>query len=329
MTARGARAAVLLLAAACAAPHRSEPPAAPATARFELIVLGRAQDGGLPHVGCERPCCADARRTGRVETPACLGVHDRSTGALLLVEATPGIERQLALLHELTGQRGTRGRRPVDAVVLTHAHIGHYLGLAQFGREVAGTRDLPVYASPRMGAFLRDHGPWSQLVALQQIRLERLGPGESREVLPGLTVEAIAVPHRDELSDTLALKLHGPQRTALFVPDIDRWDAAREDFEPGLLERLLERLLDGVDVAYLDATFYDGSELPDRDPREIPHPLIVDTMDRLQDRARRQPGALRFIHLNHTNPALNDPELAKRIAARGFRVAEVGERTAL
>ena len=125
-----------------AAPDRStsssqvDDPVAPGS--FEVIVLGRAQDGGLPHLGCERGCCVLARRDGRVETPACLGIHDRSTGKLLLVEATPAIEAQVGMLHEATGIDG-RGRSPVDGILLTHAHIGHYAGLIQLGREVAST----------------------------------------------------------------------------------------------------------------------------------------------------------------------------------------------
>lgn len=288
--------------------------------RYELFVLGRAQDGGLPHLGCEREaCCAAARRSGRIETPACLGIHDRLTGRLALVEATPAIERQVAMLHELT-RSPPRGRDPVDAVLLTHAHIGHYLGLAHLGREVAATAGTPVHCTPRMAAFLRAHGPWQQLVELDQIALHEHAPGDGFALFDGLIVEPITVPHRDEFSDTIAFRIRGPERTVLFCPDVDSF--ARH---PGLLERLL----DGVDVAYLDATFYDGRELPGRVRAEIPHPPMVETMQRLADVARRRPGAFRFIHLNHTNPAWNDAELRAQIEARGFRIAAVGERVAL
>ncbi len=282
-------------------------------ARFELIVLGIAQDGGLPHYGCRRECCVDARRTGRVLDPACVAVVDHDSGRALLIEATPSIERQVARLDADTGAT-------VAAVAITHAHVGHYLGLAQFGREVAATDAIPVYGSARFLDFLRQHGPWRQLVELRQIALRRIDEGIPFEPLPGLRVTAMTVPHRDEYSDTLAFKIHGPNRTVLFVPDVDRFDAA-----PGLLDRLL----DGVDVAYLDATFYDGRELPGRDLREIPHPPMTDTMERLAQRARRAPGSLRFIHLNHTNPALHDAALRADVERRGFRIAEPGERIPL
>jgi pyrroloquinoline quinone biosynthesis protein B len=287
--------------------------------RYQLWVLGRAQDGGLPHVGCEQVCCETARQTGRVETPACLGIHDAKTDRLLLIEATPAIESQLSFLHELSGS--TRPSRvPVDGILLTHAHIGHYTGLMQLGREVASTKKMPVWVTPRMAEFLRHNGPWSQLVQLEQIKLLEVSPGSSFSPLEGLEIEAITVPHRDEFSDTVAFRIHGPHRTVLFVPDVDRWSG-----HDGLLESLLE----GVDIAYIDATFYDGRELPGRDLSEIPHPPMVDTMRRLADQAKQHPGSFRFIHLNHTNPAMRDTALQRSIKDAGFAVAVPGERVGL
>lgn len=294
-------------------------PAPAAAAGLELFVLGIAQDGGVPHFGCNRPCCEAARQGGTTLYPASLGVVDHATGGLLLVEATPQVEAQVALLHDLAATPA-RGRRPVDAVLLTHAHIGHYLGLALFGREVAATAALPTYCSPRMAAFLRANGPWRQLVELQQLALREVAPGGACAPLPGLTVHAIAVPHRDEFSDTLAFVLQGPRRRVLFVPDVDAWDRA-----PGLLDALL----DGVDVAYVDGTFFDGSELPERNLAEIRHPLMTDTMARLAAFAAAHPGGVRFLHCNHTNPALRDGAVRARIAAAGFAVAVQGERVLL
>jgi pyrroloquinoline quinone biosynthesis protein B len=292
------------------------------TSRFELVVLGRAQDGGLPHVGCTRPCCVEARASGRVETPACLGVIDRQTDRLLLVEATPAIDTQIALLQATAGQ-SDRGRKPVDAVLLTHAHIGHYLGLAHFGREVASTQSTPVHLSPRFADFLRGNGPWSQLVELDQIELKEFEPGGTFQPIPDLDVEAFPVPHRDEFSDTMAYKIHGPNRTVLFVPDIDRWDAETvgEDF--------IDRVFEDVDVAYIDATFYDGREIPGRNLLMIPHPPMIDSMDRFAERVEQNPGMIRFIHLNHTNPALHDDTVREAIRSRGFLIAVPGERIEL
>lgn len=284
-------------------------------------MLGIAQDGGLPHFGCEQPCCVRARAEGRALFPASLGVVDRRGAAprLLLIECTPRIEEQVALLHDLAGVHG-RGRQPVDAVLTTHAHLGHYLGLAWFGREVAGSRQVPVHCTRRFGAFLRAHAPWKQLVALQQLDVREFVAGQPFAPWPGIEVTALVVPHRDEFSDTVAFVVRGPRRAVLFVPDVDAWEKA-----PGLLDRLL----DGVDVAYLDGTFFDGREVQGRDLAEIPHPLMTRTMELLAARARERPGTLRFLHLNHDNPALHDAALRARVVAAGFAIAEQGECTAL
>ncbi len=287
--------------------------------RYETIVLGMIQDGGLPHVGCEKVCCRQARRGGRFGYPACLAIHDRQEGKLVLLEATPAIEAQLDLLHRLTGTQA-RGRKPVDAVLITHAHIGHYLGLAHLGREVASTKRMPVFVTPRMAGFLRGNGPWSQLVKQGEIDLQEITPGEAFSPIPGIAVTAITVPHRDEYADTVGFKISGPNRTVLFLPDIDAW---------GPDDTLLDRLLEGVDIAYLDGSFYDKSELPDRLIATVPHPPVIETVERLAARARAEPGALRFIHLNHTNPLLREAGLRLQIEKRGFRIARRGEREAL
>ena len=48
---------------------------------------------------------------------------------------------------------------------------------------------------------------------------------------------------------------------------------------------------------------------------EIPHPPMVDTMQRLAARAAARPGSVRFIHLNHSTPALHDAGLASHVGA--------------
>lgn len=305
---------VLALLASCAAPAPEED-----AGRFELFVLGIAQDGGVPHVGCVNACCRAARAEGYEVYPTSLAVHDRETGELCLLEASPRIDPQLALLQELI-DTPARPRVPVDAILLTHAHVGHYLGLAQLGHEVASTQDTPVWVTPRFADYLRTNGPWSQLVEMGQIELHELEPEVAFEPLAGLRVRAIPVPHRDEFSDTVAFRIEGPRRTVLFVPDVDAWSDA-----PGLLERLL----DGVDVAYLDATFYDGSELPGRDLTKIRHPFVTDSMQRLAAEAAARPGRIRFIHLNHSNPLLTDEDLRADLESRGFRIAQRGERVGL
>lgn len=280
---------------------------------MEVVVLGVTQDGGVPHLGCEKTCCVGARESGLRMGPSSLGVIDHDREKLMLFDATPAVESQIAFLHRQAGFTG-RGRKVVDAIALTHAHIGHYLGLAHFGREVASSPAIPLFVSARMGKFISENGPWSQLVDLENVVLNEAVPGKPFQPWPGLEVVPVPVPHRDEFSDTMAFKIQGPSQTVLYIPDIDAWEGVN-----------LDTLFGDVDVAYVDATWYDGRELPGRDITKIPHPPIVKSLEVLKDWIDQHPGGLRFIHLNHTNPALFDPEIRALIEAKGASVAAQGE----
>ncbi|HYL05532.1 MAG TPA: MBL fold metallo-hydrolase [Thermoanaerobaculia bacterium] len=325
LTAAGLAAAGLLgLAVLVAAPARGGAAAAPlpatAAPRLVVVALGTAQDGGVPQAGCDCVRCAAARRDpGRRRRVASLALHLPASGRTWLVDATPDLGEQLEVVHRYRPHpAGGPDRHPVDGVLLTHAHAGHVLGLAFFGFEVINSRDLPVYASPRMAAFLRANGPFSLLVERRNILLREMAPGAAQLLAPGLTVTPLAVPHRDELSDTVGFVVRGPRRTLLYVPDTDSWTAWATPL-PEVLRR--ER----VDVAVLDGTFYAAGELPDRDVRRIGHPLMTSTVELLRGRVR---GGLEvfFTHLNHSNPALDPAGPERRaLAAAGFRVLEEGQ----
>ena len=70
------------------------------------------------------------------------------------------------------------------------------------------------------------------------------------------------IPHRDEYSETVGFVIRGPDRSALFLPDIDKWDR---------WERKIADVLADADVAYLDGTFFADGELLGRDMSKIPH----------------------------------------------------------
>lgn len=273
------------------------------------VVLGTAQDAGHPQIGCERDCCIGAW-AGDGHRVSSIGLVDPESGAHWILDATPDFPHQQ---HELPGT--------LAGVLPTHAHMGHYTGLMHLGREAMGATGVPVWTMPRMHAFLSDNGPWSQLVALGNILLKELTDGVSVALSPTLTVTPLQVPHRDEYSETVGFVVQGPHKRVLYLPDIDKWER---------WERPIEGLVRSVDRAWLDGTFYDADELPGRDMAQIPHPFIVESMDRFTPLSRRDRSRVHFIHLNHTNPALN-PKSAARTAIEdaGFHVAETGDRIAL
>jgi pyrroloquinoline quinone biosynthesis protein B len=277
----------------------------------EAILLGTAQDGGVPQAGCHCALCTRARTDPtRRQWVACLGLVDRAARQSWLIDATPDLPEQLSALHTLAPDC------PLAGIALTHAHIGHYVGLIHLGREAWNAQGLPVYASPRMAGFLRENGPWSQLVSLNNIRLRTLDPDHETQLSPDLHLAPIPVPHRDEFSDTLAFVVRGPTLRLFYCPDIDTWDC---------WEHELRGFVTGMDVALLDGTFFSAEELGGRALSHIPHPLVTNTVERLAE----VDCDVRLIHLNHSNPLHGPGPERNWLAAQGIGVGVLGARWSL
>ena len=284
-----------------------------------IIVLGVAQDAGVPQAGSPSSAAWDDPAQRRLA--ACLGLVDPEAGLRWMIEATPDFKDQL---HRLDLAFPVAESPGLAGILLTHAHMGHYTGLMHLGHEAMGARDVPVFAMPRMAEFLASNGPWDQLVRYRNIVLRPLADGESLTLSPRLTITPFRVPHREEYSEVVGYVIRGLRRGVLFIPDIDRWEAWDRQ------GTRIEEILATVDVAYLDGTFYDAGELPGRDLSTIPHPLIVDSMKRLAALPATERGKIRFLHLNHSNPALAPSSAARRaVEGAGFHVAEEGERIGL
>jgi len=284
-----------------------------------VVVLGIAQDAGYPQAGCRKDCCARAWADARLQRFAVtVAIVDPASGQRWFLDCSPDFREQLRALNKIAPPKEPPG---IDGILPTHAHIGHYTGLMHLGREVMGTQQVPVYGMPRMRKFLETHGPWEQLVELRNIAVKDLADGKPVKLNERLIVTPFLVPHRDEYSETVGFRIEGPNRSVLYLPDIDKW--ARWGTK-------IEDVLKTVEVAYLDGTFFADGELPGRDMSKIPHPFIAESIERFAPLPLPERSKVRFLHLNHTNPAL-DPasEAAEKIREAGHRVAEQGERVSL
>lgn len=289
-----------------------------------LVVLGTSQDAGTPQLACRCERCEGARRDPSRRRLAASGLLvDPRSGRRWLFDATPDLREQVELARDHGGPPPDAGGRPplFDGIFLTHAHIGHYAGLVHLGREAYATEATPLYATASMGTFLKDNGPWSLLFEEDRLRHVPVAPGAPVRLADDLTVTPLAVPHRHEFSDTVAFVIEGPDRSVLYMPDIDAWAG---------LEPPIEELVERVDAALVDGTFFDGEELPGRDLSTIPHPFVAHTMERFADHPQAERGKLWFFHLNHSNP-VGDPgsAAARRVRAAGMAVAREGDVIAL
>jgi pyrroloquinoline quinone biosynthesis protein B len=294
-------------------------PLSPVDGQPFVVVLGVGQDGGFPQAGTKDSAAWEDGLRRRL--PVSLGIVDPVTGERWMVEATPAFPEQLQALDRAAPTEGVPG---LAGILLTHAHVGHYAGLIHLGREIIGARSVPVYAMPRMEGFLRGNGPWDQLVRLENIEIRGLTAGVATALNERIRVTPVLVPHRDEYSETVAFRIEGPERAVLFLPDIDKWEAW------DALGTRIEDVLATVEVAWLDATFFGDGEVPGRPMSEIPHPFVVESLERFSPLPAGERAKVRFIHMNRTNPVgwPGTPEW-ERVWAAGMRVSTAGERVGL
>ena len=273
---------------------------------YSLKILGVVQDGGLPHLGSNKLCCENIEQKRYVTS---IMLVNNENNESYLFDASPDINEQLNFM-------GDRIKKDLKGVFLTHAHIGHYTGLMYFGREALNSKLINVYAMPRMKKFLEQNGPWSQLVSLENISINEINSNSKISVDPNVTIQPIEVPHRAEFSETVGYKIYGPNKTVLFIPDIDKWYL----WEKSIIDEIKQ-----VDYALIDATFYDSEEVNYRDLSEIPHPFVVESMELFDSISNEEKKKIFFIHLNHTNPLLDkDSDQYKFVKDKGYNVAEEG-----
>ncbi len=280
---------------------------------MRVIMLGTAQDGGVPHVACHCPTCTDARRNPLHQRFApSLGIVDDHGGGMYMIDASPDFNRQLEMLQQAAGDLRGKGRLPVDGIFLTHAHFGHYWGLGYLGKEACSPKELPVYCSPDLKAFLLANRPFADMVKWANLVLHEVAHLVPIPVGPGCSITPYAVEHRRDFTDTMGYILQGEQQKLLYIPDMD-------DITDDIVD-----LIHDVDVAIIDGCFYSGDELPGRNMKEVPHPFIPQSMDRLQ--ALVKTTEIVFTHFNHSNYAIrpNGPERLT-VLGRGFGLAADGD----
>ena len=281
-----------------------------------IYILGNVQDAGLPHIGCQHKFCKEKFSEFEEYFTTSIAVVDPAEKKYILFEASPDIPYQLNYLEK---EIFNEFLLP-ESIFITHAHIGHYTGLMYFGREALGSKNLIIKVLPKMSNFLKTNGPWSQLVDINNIKIQNLSFGSKTNELRNITVTPIQVPHRDEYSETAGFIIEGRNKKALFIPDIDKWEK---------WDKNLKQLVYEFDYLLLDATFYDSKEI-NRDISEIPHPLVTETINLLDDLSPEHKNKVYFIHMNHTNLML-DPssDLTKLVVNKGFNITRLGLKLSL
>ncbi|WP_417799509.1 MBL fold metallo-hydrolase [Tenacibaculum sp.] len=278
-----------------------------------IVILGTIQDAGSPQIACKKDCCATLfKNPDKKRQVTSLGVIDKQYQKSYLFEATPDIATQMKTLTKL---EDSTDKEITDGIFLTHAHIGHYTGLMYLGKEAMDADNALVYTMPRMKEFLSENGPWDQLITRKNIALHPIENEKPIELTQNIKVTPLIVPHRDEYSETVGYRITGPNKSALFIPDIDKW----EKWDKNIIDEIKK-----VDYAFLDATFYSGKEINSRDISQIPHPFIIESLEKFKGLNKQEKNKIIFIHFNHTNPIINPTsEEREFVKSQGYRIAEI------
>lgn len=273
-----------------------------------IIVLGTIQDGGFTSPKSQKKYYNDSfkilKNSKKVSS---IAIVDPINKQQWIIDASPDFKEQLYNLQEQTSLYD------LDGILLTHAHIGHYLGLAYLGKEAMNTEKVKVFCMKRMINFLNNNGPWDQLIKNNNIYLSKIKKNKEFELNKNIKVIPFTVPHRDEYSETVCFLIISKQKKLIYIPDIDKWN---------LWGKNILEIIKSVDYALIDGTFYDENEL-ERDMSKIPHPFVCESMELFKNLSNKEKNKIFFTHLNHTNPLLIKNSIQqKEVIDKGFNIAQ-------
>jgi phosphoribosyl 1,2-cyclic phosphate phosphodiesterase len=230
-----------------------------------LTVLGSGTSMGVPTIGCDCAVCSSDDPHDRRTRPSIMIQWD---GHTVLIDTTPDFREQAIREHI----------RKIDAVLYTHGHADHILGLDDVRplsyKRVTGGDKIPLYASDKTANVLRSAFRYIfdadyKYGGLAQVELLPLnGPVE----LFGASFRPLVVLHGD-------VPIEGYRFGAA---------AYLTDFS-SVPEETLEQL-EGLDILFLDAL------------RHQPHPTHSTVENSLQIVNRLKPKRTFFTHISHDLP---------------------------
>jgi phosphoribosyl 1,2-cyclic phosphate phosphodiesterase len=231
-----------------------------------LTVLGSGTSMGVPTIGCDCAVCSSKDLHDRRTRPS---VMVQYSGKLVLIDTTPDFREQALREHI----------RKIDAIVYTHGHADHILGLddvrpLSFPRVTGGPK-VPLYANENTGRVLRHVFKYIfdddyKYGSIAQVEMHPVT--HSPLQLFGATFTPVPVIHGEQ-------EIYGYRfGSAAYLTDFSE------------IPESSMAMLQGLDILFLDAL------------RHKPHPTHSTLENSLSITKKLQPKRTFFTHISHDLP---------------------------
>ena len=296
---------------------------------LKIFVLGSGAGGGFPQWNCNCPNCKGVR-DGSLQTSArtqsSLAVSDGGAD-WLLVNASPDLRAQLEICPALQPGRAVRDTA-IAAVLIVDAQIDHSTGLMTLREH---TKRLPVYCTPSVHSDLTTGYPL--LTVLEHFCGVDWNPvdaiGGKQFQIPEIDgIELLPIPLPGEAPPYSPRRHQPAEDDTIGITFVDRASGKRCFYAPGLggwTDLVIKEAM-AADCVLIDGTLWKDDELAERGAAdktgvEMGH-LAQSGEGGMLDRLAMLPGRKILIHINNTNPILDErsPERA-RLNEAGIEVA--------
>lgn len=304
---------------------------------MRIEILGAAAGGGFPQWNCNCRNCHSLRAgdfpaKSRTQTQVAVSNDGR---AWFLLNASPDLRMQIERTPTLQPHRAGRDS-PIAGVLLTSADIDQIVGLLSL-RELQHFR---IYCTPSLRLILQeDNSVFGMLNRVpQQVCWMDIKVGESFPMLArdgndsGVCCEVFSLGNKYPVyvSPERAAGLKSEEALlGVMVTASSGGRLAYMPAVPAIDERML-RLLETADLVLFDGTFWSDDELiqvqgSGATAREMGHVPVSGAEGSLGRLARLQRPRKVFVHVNNTNPMLDESGSEYReLRAAGWEVAEDG-----